>query len=215
MSTDDLDALIVQNLRDLDAAAKRLWFDVQPHIAKTINTIASNWAKKNKWIGAYDWWEEEHGEGELWVAPPQWKLKDDKLAFYLDCGPDDEYGDSENPSEDFFWLTRLCNAGTGLVCIRWYSFQGLNAKKPDWKKFVKSYIAKIKNVGFSYEDKTALFSSAPIIISSDQLAKAIVDDTLEQALGPLRTALDNLIRAEPVFDDMIREARKEFGSTGA
>lgn len=212
MSTDDLDALIVQNLRDLDAAVKRLDFEIQPRVAKTINGIASNWAKQNKWIGGYDWWEEEDGDGELWVAPPEWRSENNKPGFYLDCGQGDNYGD--NPSEDCFWLTRFCRSGNGLICLRWYDFQNLNAKKPEWKKFIKSYVTKIERVGFSYEDRTALFSSAPIIVNAEELARSIVDDTLDQAFKPFHKALDNLIAAKPAFDEMIRAARKEFGSLG-
>ena len=212
MSTDDLDALIVQNLRDLDAATKRLYFEIQPRVAVTINKIASSWAKQNKWIGGYDWWGEEDREGELWVAPPEWKPKNDKPAFYLDLGQGDDEGDK--PSDDFFWLTRLCRSGNGLICLRWYDFQGVNAKKPEWKKFIKSYVTKIERTGFSYEDQTALFSSAPIIVNAEELAKSIVDDTLDQALKPFQKALDNLMAAKPAFDEMIRAALKQFGSSG-
>ncbi len=209
MSTDDLDALIVRNLRDLDAACKRLEFEIQPRIAKTMNTIVSSWAEQNNWMGRYDWW----GEGELWIAPRDWKPKE-APAFYLDLGPGDDEG--ETPQYDYFWLTRLCgSSGNGLICLRWYDFQNLNAKKLEWKKFIKSYVTKIQQTGFSYEDQTALFASAPIIIDAEELAKSIVDDTLDQALKPFQKALDNLMAAKPAFDEMIRAARKEFGSSDA
>jgi hypothetical protein len=107
-----------------------------------------------------------------------------------------------------------CRSGNGLICLRWYDFQGVNAKKPEWKKFIKSYVTKIERTGFSYEDQNALFSSAPIIVNAEELAKSIVDDTLDRALKPFQKALDSLVAAKPAFDEMIRAALKQFGSSG-
>lgn len=46
--TDDLDALIIQSLCALDAAAECVDDELQPRIR-----IASNWTKQNKWIVQY------------------------------------------------------------------------------------------------------------------------------------------------------------------
>jgi len=61
---EDLDALVVNNLDKLEVATHRLFHEIEPRIRKLINEIAEGWAKKNNWLGEFDWWFKE-----LWIAP--------------------------------------------------------------------------------------------------------------------------------------------------
>lgn len=71
-ATNELDALIVSNLGDLDAAAHRLWFEIHSQVASEMDKLAKDWVAKNEWKGDFNWFE-----SGLWVAPPDWESGED------------------------------------------------------------------------------------------------------------------------------------------
>src|ERR1700674_4931248 len=132
----ELDALIVSNIGDLDAAAHRLWVEIQPHVAREMNKMAEEWVNKNDWRGVFDWF----GSG-LWVAPPEWESQEDGWCgkFYLDGGEDDSFGKNDfEAEEDIFWLTRFCHKSRGQLGFRWYYDDGLAMRPGRWRAFLRA-----------------------------------------------------------------------------
>jgi len=133
MSTEKLDALIVRNLGDLDAAAKRLAYGIERAVWKAIDDIVENWRARNGWLGA----SEATADGPIWLAAPEWQqadseADDDVLGYFaLEVGPKDEE-DSET-GLDYFALTRLCRAGNGMYGFRFKKGDALVLKKASWK----------------------------------------------------------------------------------
>jgi len=211
MSTDELDALIVRNLSDLDAAAKRLDQDIESRIGKVIDRIAEAWAREQGWEGKFDF-----EPTTLWVAPTEWRSTEGKAAaeaflgfFELWTGFGDNF--DTKAENDYFWLTRLCGAGRGKIGFRWAYGQSLGAAKPRWKKFVQPYVERIRKTAFTYEEGSGLFFM-PIRIEVEALAAAIVDDTIEEALQPFCKALNLLLTAKPEFDALLQSAKVSFAA---
>jgi hypothetical protein len=212
---DDLDALIIRNLGDLDAASCHLMHKIQPRVEKAIDKFAENWASKHKWKGEFDFSEEG-----VWIAPPDWQTeeKDWLGTFWLDVGPNDSWDDK--PGEDSFWLTRLCQKGRGVLGFRWYREGGIPTTEAKWKKFVresgntdtptgkKGFVYEIGAKGFACEDSGLFFTDFKI--DADKLITAMQDDDFETALEPMQDALDRLAKAKPEFDKMFVPAKKMF-----
>lgn len=214
MSTEKLDALIIRNLSDLDTAAKRLYDDIQIRIAKAIDDIVESWTKKCSWVTTSTF----HKDEIIYIAPPEWKSPDPQDAdnwlawFAFEPGSGDNIGGDDATSYfDTFWLTRLCGVGHGMLCFRWhYGAEALGVTKPKWKKFVQVHIQRIvEKTGFTYEDSTGCFFN-PLRVDSEKLAVAIEEDAAEDALQPIRDALDQLLAATPEFDALLKDAKKHF-----
>lgn len=207
MLTDKLDALIIRNLRDVDLAAKRIDNEIEPRIAKALDDIVGSWAKRHRWDGAFGWEEDV-----LRVMPPDWRSPDadeEKWFSYfkLYAGYGDDF--SGEGDQDYFWLTRFCGVGNGKICFRWEYGDALGATKPKWKRFVQPYVQSIRKVGFEYEDGSGLFF-IPVRVDAEKLASVIEENNIEEALQPVRAALDRLLSAKPQFDGMLKDAKKQF-----
>lgn len=208
MSTKEIDALIIRNLRDLDAAANYTRYKLETKIGGEINKIGNDWIEEHEWNGDCNW---DHPG--LWVAPANWKAAgaeegDDKwlAKFWLHFGIGDDGHDGSG--KDHFWLTRLCGDGTGMIALRWYQ-ENICSKKGKWKQFVQPWKDRICKTGFAYEDGEGLFS-IPVRVDAEQLASAIEQDNMSDALEPFVKALDKLLAAKPTFDKMLEEAKREF-----
>jgi hypothetical protein len=210
MSTDELDALIVRNLDDLDAAAKRLELDIEKRVGKVIDQIAETWARKQGWEGKFDF-----DLTTLWVAPAEWRSIEGKaeadafLGFFeLWTGFADDF--DTNHENDYFWLTRLCGAGRGKIGFRWSYGRSLGATKPRWKRFLqehREHLNQVRKTAFAYEEGSGLFFM-PIRVEVEALAAAIIDNTIDEALKPFCIGLDRLLTAKPGFD-ALRQSAKE------
>jgi hypothetical protein len=66
----ELDALILEHLSDIDAAAKRL-NEVEERVFGAMDAAASEWAKEHGWAGVF-----EYRDNEMWLAPPDWRKPD-------------------------------------------------------------------------------------------------------------------------------------------
>jgi hypothetical protein len=211
MSTEKLDALIIRNLSDFDAAAIRLGYEIQSKVGKAIDDLAESWAKRHSWEGKFDF-----DLNELAIAPPEWKWSnpEERLGYFaIEPGVGDDWDDdTQDTCVDYFWLTRLCRAGRGMLGFRWYyGADVIGATKPKWKKFVQGQIQRIeKNTSFTYEETGRFFR--PFRIDVEKLAAAFEEDDIDKALGPLREALDALPDAAQEFSLVLENAKKQFAA---
>ena len=60
---------------------------------------------------------------------------------------------------------------------------------------------------FTAEEKGSFYM--PLKLDVATLAAAVRDESIEDALGPVRQALDNIIAAKPAFDAIINKLRAE------
>ncbi|NIJ43485.1 hypothetical protein FHS78_003800 [Parvibaculum indicum] len=205
-----IDALIVRHLGDLDMAASYLANELEPRVASAMNSMAEKWAKKRRWRGQYSW---SVGEDDyLWLAPQSWAVPDSDNDVYLSfCLWGEERDDfTGKKGHDYFWLTRLLRAGQGklgfLVECETQYFGG----KAQWKKFVRTYVEKLRAEGFVFMEGSGGFFR-PLVVDAETMAKAIEANAIEDALGPFVNALDDLKAAQPAFDELLQDALQTIG----
>jgi hypothetical protein len=109
---------------------------------------------------------------------------------------------------------RLCRRQATPLGFQWVCEPTeLGAKKRDWKRFLtESRVNRIEKLGFKLESKSGAFF-LQFIVEQEALAVAIEGNNLEDAFEPMRTALSVVVKSWKTFDDLIGEARDEFGET--
>lgn len=74
MST-ELEALLVSNLTDLEAAIRQLG-ELDKKVCAEVDGKAEEWAGEVGWTGEYELWDDN-----LWLAPPAWRKPDEEDVF--------------------------------------------------------------------------------------------------------------------------------------
>jgi len=189
----ELDKLIIQNLEDLDATAKRI-DALTEEIRREVFDLLQSWAKDRDWLVSED-------PDDPWVAPHDWYQDDDYFAwFQVDWGPGDTGQGMEG--EAYFDLSRLAGVGGAKLCV-WLWFEGVKA--PVWKSIFRQATDQAKAGGFSYDDKDGFYIDCTP--SPASLAAAVADDDFAAAFEPLTRALDAAHAAWPIFDQLLKKAR--------
>lgn len=189
----ELDKLIIQNMEDLDATAKRIDALVR-EIWREVETHVETWAKARRWLTSMDW-------DDPWIAPPQWKQDDRWMAsFKIGWGP----GDAEETKEGipYFHLSRLAGVGGGRFCL-WLHF--IEVKRSAWKPVFRDAASHLKAGGFLFDDAEGFYFDCTF--SARSLAEAVAEDDYEVAFEPLNRALEAAHASWPLFDKMLKKAR--------
>jgi hypothetical protein len=190
----ELDKLIIDNIADLDATAKRIdalvgefWGEVSGHL--------QSWAKENGWLASQD-------PDDPWVAPPEWFQGDDDYFawFSVSWGPGDS-GDAKE-GEAYFDLSRFAGVGGGKLCV-WLGFDGV--KRSVWKPLFREAASQSKAGGFSFDEVDGLYLDCTPPPGS--LVTAVAEDDYAAAFEPLNRALDAAHANWPLFDKLLKRAR--------
>ena len=200
MSSPELDALLISNLSDLEAVRRQL-AEVQHNVFRAVDADVETWATERGWSGVFDYLADA-----LWLAPPTWRQPEgdaqDVFAwFVLSVGPDDT--ETERVDEDYLYLTRLCQAGFGQLGFT--LGQSLMPREATWKRFLQSHTDLIEATPFILDRNARLF--LPVRIDRQELANALREQSIPDALTPLRAALDQLAAAQPALDRLLEAAQ--------
>jgi hypothetical protein len=193
---DALDVLLFENLADLDTAANRA-HQLEKKVFAVVGEVVEQWAQRNDWFGEYD-----HFGSGLWLAPERWRLakakKDDADGWFtLEYGWDDD--EEWEPGYDVFDLTRLCQLGHGVLGFRFK--QSRLESKGEWLKQIKSPRKATMAPAFEVDREPSFF--LPVKIDPGALMQAIAADVIEDALGPLTDALEQLEASRAAFETLI------------
>ncbi|MBM6593091.1 hypothetical protein [Microvirga pudoricolor] len=224
MSKEQTGALLIRNLRLFEDASKLLRHDVEKTVFDAIDKLIEDWASKANWIGQYDFIDEQ-----TWFAPPHWgpqatsiavrsptkgagkKQEDDAHAWFgFWGGENDDLSDAL--TEDHWYLTRLCNVGSGELGFRWHITDGefgIRGKKAKWKSFIRERASGFTAKGFKFEADAGSFF-LPVRIDPTRLAQAYESGSVEDGLDPVRQALVRIAEVIPQFDRLHAEIRQEF-----
>lgn len=196
MSQPTLNALIISNLKDLDAAAFHLENTLYVEVGAALDSASERLCGAAGWDCLSDW-----NDDHIWVAPKDWRTSDGgpgddyKCKFSL-THESDQLGDL-----DYFWLTQLVGQGHSRLGFRW---SRQDVTKARWKRAVAENTALIeaaRKLGFSYAEKDGSFF-LPVVIDVNRLAEAMAEESPEQALQPFEEAFNKLVQAKPVFDKL-------------
>ncbi|HWJ75035.1 MAG TPA: hypothetical protein VNX29_17890 [Kaistia sp.] len=202
MIANELDEMLVRRLADLDDAARPL-DAISENVGNAMDELAREWIRVHGWPPPDGTWNDDW---DISLGPPEWKPNGTWVRWFaLDFGDGDDGHPA--PNRDYFWLTRLCGEGEGTAGFR---FMQEEVPKVGWKKFLKANGNPLLGMDFELDDAPSLY--LPVRISVDELATAVREERIEDALTPLHDALDALHRAKPEFDKLIAEAKKARGA---
>jgi hypothetical protein len=129
--------------------------------------------------------------------------------FSFNGGPDDDLKTDEKMTNDFFKLTRLCQARNGKFGFQWRSEHYTEGKRALWRNFIRDRVEEvIRETGFDHERDGTFF--LPVKLDAESVANAIEQDAIEDALGPFRAALEKLHQSEPAFTRILEAAKLHF-----
>lgn len=193
MSTEQLDALIIRNIADLDATARRIGA-IEARIFSEIGEKVENWANEQGWLSGPD-------PDEIWCAPPEWKNDEDYDAWFgfARGGTGARKGGQE---DGLYELTRLLGVGPGFYGFRLE--QRLLGKR-DWKVLLYKQAENLQAHGFIIENSGSAFMD--VRIDAGLLAEGLEGDDLADALRPISDALDRLKGAEGLVNSLLSHAK--------
>jgi hypothetical protein len=191
-------ALILNNIGMLNEASLLMTGTIDLEIFGKIKEEIEQWQEEAGWKGAADWYADS-----MWIGPPAWAIdsESDSWRAYFDCDRE-----KDDPS-DAFDLASLCGSGSVRVGFRFIATADYFGNKRQWLNFCNKSLpaaaSGLQKLGFTYE-KGSWF--LPVTLSKTELAAAYEGEEYEEALQPIRLALDQLKAAQPIFDEIIRTA---------
>lgn len=187
--TSDLDRVILDNLHDLDDAAKRIE-ELGDSVWSEICESVEGWASENAWKGDYD-------VDDPWLTPADWCRDEEPDAyFYVDKGPK---GTAAPPT---YWLSHCIGVGQGQLCL-WFEQKVTGVKQ--WKALARSNASRLAEKGFSLSDNGNFYT--PCSLNAKDVAAALEGQRLETAMTPIEEALDRAASAAVLFNQILAEAR--------
>jgi hypothetical protein len=200
-------ALVIENIAMLEDAMALANGDLGEEVFAEIDRVIGHWADARGWKGKFSFWDDDEtsfwatewvrtGErGEEWIA---W--------FQLDA---------VDPDEEETWLTALL--GARRVRIGFAFHVDLGAGKLAWKRFAREFHQahpEIEKSGFEYNDKYGNWF-LPFKVEAKALAEAYANDALDDAMEPLRDALERAGSVFPVFAELVEAGKRKFVSESA
>lgn len=198
-------ALVITDSQMIEEAVSLLG-TIENSLFEAMDSVASDFAESNGWIGEY----EMHEDGECWLAPPDWNLAASeeepqvKAWFAIQECIDD--------AEDY-WINMLCGrslSGSELG-FKFFVDHSRFGGRQTWNQFVRtipSVISEIESMGFKHIGRGVF--CLPIHLDCECLATvweenggfAHDDDCFE----PLRERLETLKHTEPLFSQILSQA---------
>ncbi|WP_295588480.1 hypothetical protein [uncultured Lamprocystis sp.] len=201
-------ALIIENIAMLEDAMRLLNGELSESVFSAIDRTIEAWAAGMEWDGCFEFWTEDSGTS---FGPGQWQTGEqrDWIAYFsIDVIDDD----------DEEWLTALLAARQSRIIFK-FCFdraQLPNATRRALNHFVrqinrKPEYAGIERAGFRF-DRAEGSWHLPWTIDAKLLAETYVNDTIEDALEPVRKALEKINDVYPLFARIVESAREQFGA---
>lgn len=193
MSQNELDRLLIENLKDLDEAAKRVR-QIESLVWRRIEDAFRNWAPAG--------WKADVEKDYPWAAANHW-CRDDvwEGSFYLDYGPEDTgQGAGE---ETLFDLSRYVGINGGQLCL-WFEQDVAGARK--WKTLANDHVDGLSRAGFSLSDGGSFYTNCTL--EGAAVAEAIESNDWDGAMKPIVAALDRARVAVASFDALLDQARQ-------
>jgi hypothetical protein len=202
MAQPELDRLIINNLADLDAAAKYVEDKLVPSVDSALGKLLEVFIREAKWAG------EPNNVKSTWMAPEDWRKRVDHVGNDFECHFVIDLRSKTGAEYDRFWLTQLLGIGFQNLGLRWKRNDVMNKKR--WKIAVgqqQDIIARLQARRFEYEQADASFF-LPVRVDQGALAQAVADESPELALAPYNDALQTCVDAKPDFDALLAATKR-------
>lgn len=173
----EVDALIIRSLSELNEAATRL-AALSDEIGESIDAQIGDWITRHEWKGVAGRYS---GGPSTYLGPQAWFLPDDprdRAHLYFIFAP-------AIADVDVAELVSLVGAGAERMGF-WLAYDIL--KVSPFKKLWRAFLA--ENSDLPVDSKGQLF--IPVKIDPEALAVAVIEQSINDALDPLRDALSRL-----------------------
>lgn len=203
MFSNELDKLLILHLADLDEGAKRLRL-LENRIGDDLDKLVRDWANDKGWHFGDGTWNHDKDAS---VAPLHWRTDEGHWHAWFSLSY--QYGDDGEWSEehDYFWLTRLSEAGRGQMGFR---FSQTEFGKTQWKRFLQRNASAFADSLFILDDEPSLF--LPVKVNIEMLAEGTEKPSFEDALAPIKEALNYIHSIIHRFDELRDDMKKEQAS---
>lgn len=189
--------LILRHIDILAESARLLQTEIEPEVIQALENQIETWAEERKW-------HLSRTKGAIWFGPTQWLLNDgpDESKAWFGIGVEDEN------AKDTLAVVDWCGHGLTRMGF-WLSidFKRICKTSLQWSRFT-SGLTEID--GFTHQKG---YWFMPITLSPESLAAAYERGDYNEALSPLRQALECIKRAQETVDGILETAEKEFGSS--
>lgn len=198
--------LIIENISAIQEAHLLLTGELSEQVFRVVDETIESWAKKNDWRGTFSFLDDDDG---TFFYPSEWQVIADEADGVVASFALASLNADDDREE---WLTRLLGAGEERVCF-WFSVEygDLRFKKKQWKTFAgeqNEQRPEIANAGFQFNATEGTWS-LPWKIDAKALADGWGNDTMEDAMEPLRVALERIKSVSSSFDEVVKAAREQ------
>lgn len=193
-ATKTLDALVIRNIADIEAAIKHAQDEIGPIIWEEAAKTAQDRCD-DAWTLIVD-----ADNDELRLADRTWMIHgarnpraDFSVRLYERILPD---GDGENS-----WLATFVASGPNGATMAFWIEQSIVTPSA-WKKLVKTsdgIVAELRALGFSIDDDDDRRLYVPVVLDREALARAFETDDFDEVMKPVGTAVCNVMEAAPVL----------------
>lgn len=90
--------------------------------------------------------------------------------------------------------------------------QDVIAKNATWKKILQETMKLVDGTPFTLDSTGHLF--LPFRLDAEELAAALREQSVADALHPFRVALDQLVASQPAMDQLLEGVEKSASQTG-
>lgn len=195
--TDDkkVGGIILRDLELFNRAAVFMEKKIAPLARKEVGQAVKEWTQACDWEGGgYN----EQDYDDLWVAPREWHMGDDWVAWFSLQWRGEEGSDS-------YPLADLFGVGRTDFGIKFLVDHGRFGGRVSWNNHIKTLASdigfRLGEQGWVHEGKGVFFHA--VKLPADLLADAWENEDWVAALEPLEHILDALKDDVPIFDDLI------------
>lgn len=199
--TKTLDALVIRNIADIEAAIKHAQDVIGPRIwEEAAKTAQDNCG--DDWTVEFDTDDNElRLADQTWLVSSGRKRKADfSIRLYERILPD---GDGENS-----WLATFVASGPNGATMAFWVEQSIVTASV-WKKLVRTsdgIVAELRSLGFSIDDDDDRRLYVPVVLDRETLARAFETDDFDEVMKPVATGVTNVMSAAPVLAELRKAA---------
>lgn len=215
MSHSPAEILIIQNIQLLEQSRELLENTVEKKFFDTIDQIIKHNTQLSEkdFIGIYNFYEDQ-----TWFLPNEWSLESFDIENSKTHNNVYAYYEliHEGNSDTNYW--RLSNFFSNehdkaVFNFTFWKNSFSNYSKTSFKEFCSEQNNKypqLEGLGFHFNlDNQNWYLPIPPL-NQEYVIENYKNNTLEDALDPIKNALDILIQAHPIFNEIIKSAKIKF-----
>ncbi|MBN6711023.1 hypothetical protein JFL47_10945 [Haemophilus haemoglobinophilus] len=198
--------LIIENIQMFDEASQLINEEISEQIFDKIEDVIRN----SQYLGRFDFFETSDFNfyPEKWLSSTQNKENpNNSYAHYYFGFLSNE---SKNDVGSYWCITPLFSHKQESMVFGFYSY--IKCSTRDWKNFIKEMneeYPQLNELGFKWNPNEGSFYIIIPPLDKQKIIESYPD--FDDAFEPIKNALNILIEAEPIFDEIVEKAKAKFG----